>query len=155
MIFLNPLQLHRDVQQHHWWAYRRPFYHAPALMLLERPIFLPTLFTASGRQPLSVRSQYAAIDVPHSKPLSLDLLISSQSSESAEWLKREAKQGEFYDRFAGWPENFDYVLMLDFGAPLNPLPVQLAPVMSGSYFTLYAISSDERTAQRAGSHRRR
>jgi hypothetical protein len=122
--------------------YRRPFYHAPALMLLERPVFLPTLFTAAGRQPLAVQPAYAALDVPHAKPMPVDLLVSSVAPESAERLAREAGQGEFYDRFAGWPQTFDYVLMLDFGTPRNPLPGLLEPKAAGSYFTLYAISSD-------------
>lgn len=45
-----------------------------------------------------------------------------------------------YDRLFGWPESFDYILMLDFGAPRNPLPGLLEPTVSGSYFTLYAIA---------------
>jgi hypothetical protein len=72
----------------------------------------------------------------------VDLLVSSVAPESAERLAREAGQGEFYDRFAGWPQTFDYVLMLDFGTPRNPLPGLLEPKAAGSYFTLYAISSD-------------
>ena len=120
--------------------YRRPFYHAAALMLLERPVFLPTLFTAAGRQPLAVQPAYAALDVPHAKPMPVRLLVASVSPESAERLSREADPGEFHDRFAGWPETFDYVLMLDFGAPRNPLPGLLEPAVSGSYFTLYAIA---------------
>ena len=122
--------------------YRRPFYHAAALVLLERPVFLPTLFTAAGRQPLAVQPAYAALDVPHAKPMPGRLLVASVSPESAGRLAREAGPGEFHDRFAGWPETFDYVLMLDFGAPRNPLPGLLEPAVAGSYFTLYAIVSE-------------
>lgn len=62
------------------------------------------------------------------------------SPESAERLSREVGWREIYDRLAGWSETFDYVLMLDFGAPRNPLPGLLTPTVSGSYFTLYTIA---------------
>lgn len=120
--------------------YRRPFFHAPALMLLERPVFLPTLFTAAGRQPLAVQPAYAALDVPHGEPVPVELLVALVSPESAERLSREVGWREIYDRLAGWSETFDYVLMLDFGAPRNPLPGLLTPTVSGSYFTLYTIA---------------
>ena len=83
-----------------------------------------------------------AIDVPYARPIPLDTLVMAVAPDSAGRLAREVGGEEFYDRFAGWPETFDYVLMLDFGTPRNPLPGLLEPKASGSYFTLYAITSE-------------
>ncbi len=119
--------------------YHRVFYHAPALLLLERPVFLPSIFTAEGRQPLSVQPAYARQDVPHMTPLPIDRLVLAVNAESRDELLRTQPFHAFQDRFADWPASFDYVLMLDFGAPRNPLPHLLAPTHSGSYFTLYKV----------------
>ncbi len=120
-------------------AYRRLLYHAPTLLALEAPVFLPSLFTAEGRQPLTVQPAYAAVDVPFTTPIPLDTLVLAVAPDSAGRLPLFVGGGEFFDRFAGWPETFDYVLMLDFGAPRNPLPDLLTPAAQGSYFTLYAV----------------
>jgi hypothetical protein len=121
-------------------GYRRLFYHMPALLVLERPVFVPTLFTAAGRQPLSVRAPYAAIDAPHIQPLPLDTLVAAVDPGAREEIARTGRKGDFSHRFAGWPARFDYLLMFDFGTPRNPLPDRLTPVRSGSFFTLYAVT---------------
>jgi hypothetical protein len=128
--------------------YRRVFYSAPALLVLERPVFVPTLFTARGRQPLSVGPAYAAIDAPHLKPMPLDTLIRAVDPEAREEIYRTRRIGEFHYRLAGWPAAFDYVLILDFGVPRNPLPELLVPFRHGSYFTIYAITGEDLDAHR-------
>lgn len=120
--------------------YHRLFYHMPALLVLDRPVFVPTLFTAAGRQPLSVRDAYRAIDAPHAKPIPLETLVLAADPGARDEIYRNRRMGEFNDRFAGWPETFDYVLLFDFGAPRNPLPGLLTPAGGGSFFTLYAVA---------------
>jgi hypothetical protein len=124
-------------------GYPRVFYHAAALLAVEAPVFVPTLFTAEGRQPLSVRPAYRAIDAPHVKPMPIDLLVAAADPSSRDVIFRSrTRDNAYYYRFAGWPEQFDYVLMLDFGVSRNPMPERLKPVHSGSYFTLYAIVAE-------------
>ena len=127
-------------------SYRRLFYNAPPLLALERPVFVPTLFTAEGRQPLSVRAAYAAIDAPHLQPMPVETLVLGVDPEAGEEIYRTRRTGRFHYRFAGWPETFDHVLMFDFGTPRNPLPGLLTPSRRGTYFTLYAIRKESTAA---------
>jgi hypothetical protein len=128
-------------------GYPRVFYHASALLAVEASIFVPTLFTAEGRQPISVQPAYRAIDSPHVKPMPIDLLVAAADPDSVDQIfRRRSRDNANYYRFAGWPEKFDYVLMLDFGVPRNPMPERLKPVHRGSYFTLYAIVANAHQA---------
>ena len=126
--------------------YGRVFYNLPALLALERPVFVPTLFTAPGRQPLSVAPHLAAIDVPHGKPMTVARLRLGATADGADRLFATRRTGDYSYRWAGWPRRFDYVLMLDFGQPNNPLPELLSPVHGGSYFTIYAVRAAGMTA---------
>ena len=124
-------------------ASRSLFNHTPALLLLHSSAFVPTLFTAQGRQPLSVTAAFSEIDIPHGAPLPLPVLkLALDPKSAAEIVKRSTKGNFFHHRFAGWPAKFNYVFMIDFGQQQNPLPSILGRVVSGSYFTLYRIKSD-------------
>lgn len=128
------------------------FFHIPTLALIERPLFIPTLFTARGRQILSVRPPSDAHDVTHSKPMTPAALERALLPESRDELLRQRKSSEHYHRFAGWPQHFDYLVMLDFGAPRNLLPEILQPIERGSFFTIYRIEPGTATRRhRPGS----
>ena len=86
--------------------------------------------------------------MPHLKPIPLDTLIRAVDPEAREEIYRTRGIGEFYYRLAGWPRAFDYVLILDFGAPRNPLPELLVPFRRGSFFTIYAIAGEDFNARR-------
>ena len=116
-----------------------PFYSLPVLALLERPLFVPSLFTAHDRQVLSVREPYRALDSPHFKPLSLPVLREAADPESAEGLRRLTGSSVHFHRVAGWPALFDVVLVIDFGNQVNPVPEHLSVLRRGSYFTLYRV----------------
>lgn len=118
-----------------------PFFNVYALSLLERPVFLPTLFTAEGRQILSVKPPYRDWDVPHSRPLYPAMLERTVDPTSAPALRRERSLSEHFHVFAGWPRHFDYVVMLDFGRPRNPLPDLLRVRHRGSFFTIYEVAA--------------
>ncbi len=120
-------------------AYPRTFYNSPALLALQRDIYLPTLFTAAGRQPLSVAPAYAETNVPHALPLRLERLRLAANPDSAEELYRTRLIGDYSYKWADWPHKFDYLLMLNFDAPSNPLPEILTPRHQGTFFTIYAV----------------
>lgn len=119
--------------------HRRVFYNITALLLLERPVFLPNLFMAKGLQPLAVTPAFVEVDAPHHMPMPIDKLVRAVDPASAGALAEENETGETFHRFAGWPARFDYVMTLNFAGTGNPLPAILSPVYTGSYFTLYAI----------------
>lgn len=122
-------------------AYSRVFDHVPALLLLHSSAFVPTLFTTDGRQPLSASLEFSHIDIPHGRPLPLPVLALAVDPQSGAEIVERSVKGDFYHhRFAGWPANFDYVLMIDFGRQQNPLPTILTRAVSGSYFTLYRVA---------------
>lgn len=127
-------------------AHQYTLNNAPALLALEKDVYLPGLFTAPGRQPLGVNQSYAATDVPHAGPMSLDRLRFGVDPESAETLFRTRAPGDYSYRWAGWPSQFDYLLMLQFDRAENPLPQILDPHRSGSFFTIYRVRPPEGTA---------
>lgn len=125
-------------------AYRRVFDNAAALLVLDQPVFVPNLFTAKGRQPLAVDAPYSDVAVPYGPPMPEQLLIAGVSGDNAARMQALAGTGTWH-RWAGWPSSFDYVVMLDFGAPRNPLPDILAPRWHGSFFTIYAVNAAGRS----------
>jgi hypothetical protein len=58
----------------------------------------------------------------------------------ADALAQRQTLGRHFGFVVDWPNRYDYVVMLDFGVPVNPLPGRLAPMHSGSFFTIYAIA---------------
>ena len=119
--------------------YGRLFYHPPVLPLLAKAVFVPTVFTGESKQIVSATEAYAAIDVPHGTAMPVSLLRRAADPSSHQSLILNER--ERYDTYAGWPDRFDYVLLMDFGRRENPLPEMLTAVRSGSYFTLYKITA--------------
>ena len=116
-----------------------PFYNLAALAVLERALFLPSLFTADDRQILAVREPFRSLDVPHLKPLPLPILRRAAAPASAAALSELTVSAKYFHRFAGWPEHFDAVVVFDFGRHDNPLPGRLSVLRRGSFFTLYDV----------------
>jgi hypothetical protein len=78
-----------------------------------------------------------------------DILILGVDPENRDEIYRRRAMDELHHRLAGWPKTFDYVLMLDFGKPDNPLPDLLIDVARGSFFSLYAVAGEHpRAAER-------
>lgn len=122
-------------------ADNRTFDHSPALLVLENDVYVPNLFTAPGRQPLSVTPAYAETDVPSATPMRLDRLIVGSHPDSSEELYRTRRYDDYSYKWADWPSRFDYLLMLEFKGSGNPLPALLTPHHKGSFFTIYRIRS--------------
>jgi hypothetical protein len=114
------------------------YWHVPALTVVERSVYLPTLFTGP-QQPLRAAPANERIDTPAGRAVTLPQLM-----EGADPI-RSRKLVNMVDRlgnkayWAFWPENFDYLLLLDFGEPRNPFPGLLEPLHKGTYFTIYAV----------------
>jgi hypothetical protein len=123
---------------------RRLFYpaywHLPALAVIERSVFLPTMFTGP-QQPLRAAAANQAIDTSSSQPITLGDLDAGADPERAARLARMTDRQGRGAYWADWPRHFDYVLILDFGAARNPQPELLSILRAGSFFTLYAVAN--------------
>jgi len=123
-------------------VFRRVYSHLPALAVIDRSIFLPSLFTGP-QQPVRAAPAYAAIDTPFNGPtVTLERL-----REGADPSRTKGLDG-FVDRrgtkayWASWPERFDNVLLLDAEGPKNPFPTLLTTLHQGSFFALYAVDRE-------------
>jgi hypothetical protein len=116
------------------------YWHLPSLAVIERAVFLPTLFT-EAQQPLRAAPATASIDTPSGAPIGMSDLLAGASRERSQDLRRMSNARGLPAYWAFWPRRFDYVLVLHLGgARRNPLPALLAPVREGDAFSLYAIT---------------
>jgi len=99
--------------------------HLPALLVGERRVFLPTLFTIPGQHPLSVQPAWASRSVT-SSPIPRPAALTTPSH---------------YDPYAlRWRRDFDYLLLIGADQPAaTPLPPVLIPVARQGYAALYRI----------------
>ncbi len=115
------------------------YWHLPALAVVERSVFLPTLFT-EPQQPLRAAPANERIDTPSGHAATLAQLLAGADPSQARLLVNMVDRLGNKAYWAFWPENFDYVLVLDFGESRNPLPKLLDRVHKGSYFTIYEVT---------------
>ncbi len=107
-----------------------PMYNAPVLAAEARDAFVPTLFTAAGKQPIVARAAVRQLDVPYGGPVPVAIL-----RDIALHPGHPASAPRF---IADWEEDYDYLYVV--GTPgANPMPELLERLDSGARFTLYRI----------------
>jgi hypothetical protein len=115
----------------------RTYWHAASLTVVERSLYNPLTFTAR-HQPIAAHPYRKAMDCDACLPLTLEALrITANPEVSSETLKIPHNKPHLYRFAAMWPDRFDYVLIMDFGAHENPMPELLAIRHTGSFFTIY------------------
>jgi hypothetical protein len=113
--------------------------HIAALAVIDRDVFIPSLFT--GWTPIAPSGRNAGMSRTLGGVLSPAQLLERSSplaSEAAESELRPNALGEppcCYD----WPKTFDYVLWVDFGEVPKVIPDQLELSASGSFFHIYRV----------------
>jgi hypothetical protein len=104
--------------------------HLGALLVAERKAFFPLLFADPAQQPLTVKPPFDRIAQPLVEPAEWPWLseqpLSSDTLLQARYL-------------AQWPRDFDYVLLIDAAADVQPHPA-LSPLYSGNYARLYRVN---------------
>jgi hypothetical protein len=115
--------------------------HLAALSVIERAAFVPSLFTYTG--PVFAGKRTARIDAPATQPLSPeDLRRGAGVSEGTKLGGPIGRLGQPY-YWANWPQNYDYVVWLHYGAGARGLPeAHLAPQASGSFFDIFRVVPD-------------
>jgi hypothetical protein len=132
-------------QRHYAWG-EDTFRHLPTLATPIAHAFVPTIFTAQGKQPLVVFPPWADIAVPEGHLPSIAVL-SCQN-----WLEREALGSPYLHN---WRQKFDYLLILNAGQPDqyvgDALPEGLQLINERSFARLYHIDKEFRAAQGIGA----
>jgi hypothetical protein len=109
-----------------------PIYHAPTLAVHYATAFVPSLFTAPGKQPVTVRPAYSRLYIPYGGPAPISIL------------KRIAEGSMPTDVppfVRTWHRDYDYLYVVGAPGP-NPIPAFLEPMVSGSRFALYRVRKE-------------
>lgn len=105
-----------------------PIYHAPTLAVHYANAFVPSLFAAAGKQPVTVRRAYRHLEVPFGGivPVAVLKAIAENQAPNVPAFIRS------------WPHDFDYLYVV--GPPIpNPMPNLLEELDAASRFVLYRI----------------
>lgn len=106
-----------------------PFYYAPTLAVHYAHAFVPNLFAAAGKQPVTVREDMRHLAVPHGGPVPMSILSAIAAGKIADIVPQYLRR---------WTSDFQYLYVL--GAPAaNPMPELLEELTRSSRFALYKI----------------
>ncbi len=128
--------------------YPKQRWHLPALAVIERSVFLPTLFT--GHTTIAAAPALHAIDTPVGNPISPKLL--AMGADPAPSPVPLGFHLEHYMRtyWIGWPRHFDYLLFIHFGRSEALDPDRLVPVGHGGMFDIFRIRRPGAAASDSG-----
>jgi hypothetical protein len=106
-----------------------PIFNVPTLAVHYADAFVPHLFTAPGKQPVTPRAPWQGLDIPDGGFLPVVALRHIA----------EAGPSPATPRFvASWTRDFDYLYLIGASVP-NPIPERLEFVMAAPRFALYRI----------------
>ncbi|MDF0697046.1 hypothetical protein PYR71_11075 [Rhizobium sp. MC63] len=110
------------------------FWHLPTLATPFAHAFVPTLFTAKGKQPLSVLTPWSEIAVPEGNLLSIGVLLCPAMMQAYE---------DFTPYLLDWRGRFDFILAVNADTSDRyvgtVMPVGLTLVEDAGFAKLYAI----------------
>jgi hypothetical protein len=109
--------------------YEYPIYHAPTLAVHYADAFVPTLFTATGKQPVAARPAHQHLDIPHGGPVPVAILKAIVEGNGP------AGTPSF---IRSWHRDYDYLYIVGTSRP-NPMPGILEELDAASRFVLYRI----------------
>jgi hypothetical protein len=107
------------------------YWHALAYVAIDRAAFYPLLFSLFNVGVVPEREPSSA---PATSPVPFEELDSPRGG--IEKAQRPSGQKVYW---LNWRQNFDYVVLLDFGQPIDAVPHGLAFVQRGDIFAIYRI----------------
>jgi hypothetical protein len=118
-------------------VYGMQFWNLAGLAVIERSVFLPTLFT--GHVGLRAAPAVQHLDTPVGVPLTRAILRQDMDPKTSRF-----PLGHHFSRYVwiywtGWPAQYDYAVAVRFANSENPAPEHLQPVERGSYFDIYRV----------------
>ena len=120
-------------------AFRDIYYHFTNYSVLDRGVFLPTLFTDPAKQPIVVVPALKEIDTPVGWPISTGGLRAWADPALFDWFAGDYQIGDQRHYGYMWQDRFDYVVLVHGGEAENPVPELLEQVSTGSYFTIFRV----------------
>lgn len=120
-------------------SFRDVYFHLTNYSVVDRSVFLPTLFTDPAKQPVAAAPHLAEIDTPVGWPVSVGGLRAWADPAVFDWFDGDDQVGDQRQYGYMWQDRFDYVVVLFADAPSNPVPALLQPVASGSFFAIYRV----------------
>jgi hypothetical protein len=122
-------------------AFRDIYFHITSFSVLDRGVFLPTLFTDPAKQPIVAAPELKEIDTPVGWPISTGGLRAWADPSVFDWFGGDIQMGDQRHYGYMWQDRFDYVVLVHGGEEENPVPELLEPVSAGSFFTIFRVLS--------------
>jgi len=120
-------------------AFRDIYYHFTSFSVLDRGVFLPTLFTDPGKQPIVAAPELREIDTPVGWPISIGGLRAWADPSVFDWFDGDRQVGDQRHYGYMWQDRFDHVVLVHGGEAANPAPELLEELSAGSFFTIYRV----------------
>lgn len=116
------------------------------LAALDREAYSPTLFKTPSAQPLRSAATHRDIDpiVPAPRVTPAMLFAGADPALAARTRAHDALKGRVAF-WAGWPERFDYVIVIRYPdiEPTNLAGLSLVPLISKSWFDIYRVAATQ------------
>ncbi|MEJ2120514.1 MAG: hypothetical protein P8Z76_07335 [Alphaproteobacteria bacterium] len=136
---LLPARIHSRDKDHPREFYQI-HYHSAAFAVIDRSVYLPTMFTDPEKQPLVTTSRYHYFDTPYGHPVvDHDLRRGADRLWAERMFARRDPRGRKY-YWAHWPSFYDYVVVFWAERHGNPAPRHLDLVKNGSFFDIYKVA---------------
>jgi len=120
-------------------AFRDIYYHFTNYSVIDRSVFLPTLFTDPTKQPIVTAPEFAEIDTPVGWPMRPGELRAWADPSVFDWFEGEDDVGDQHRYGYMWQDRFDFVVYVHDGSGGNPAPGLLELVEKGSYFSIFRV----------------
>jgi hypothetical protein len=120
-------------------AFPEIYAHFTNYSVLDRGVFLPTLFTDPVKQPIVVAPVLQEIDTPVGWPISIGGLRAWADPSVIDWFGGDIQAGDQRHYGYMWQDRFDYVVLVHGGDAENPVPELLELVSAGSYFSIFKV----------------
>jgi hypothetical protein len=126
-----------------------PYWFVASFAVIDRRIFLPHLYTIAtplrftdGRAPRLIEPAHAVHRMDW-QPTALSFATADAKTigQVGTVIQRLLPWDEATNPidWSDWPEQYDYLIDIDFGRKENPVPALLSEIRQGSYFTIYRI----------------
>jgi len=127
---------HGDERRKIFW---RIYHHSAAYAVIDRSVYLPTLFTDPEKQPLIVTPRYRYYSTPYGHPVpDHDLRRGADPIWAGRMFGRRDPRGRKH-YWTYWPDFYDYVVVFRLEDRTNPVPRHLKLSKAGSYFDIYKV----------------
>ena len=115
------------------------YWYLATLSVIDRSVFVPTLYTDPKKQPVVAAKRFEMIDTPAGLPVAVDRLRALADPALFDLFQDDRQV--IGERMYGymWQDTFRYVVVVLPPEAGNPVPELLDPVAKGSYFTIYRV----------------